>query len=219
MNLSVSLRPWGIGCRRHVLIALAGVMLAMGSAWTAPTSAHAAEGAEAVKMIETLADEAISTLMVGDLGKEERAKRFRDLLRTNFDIETIAPWVLGRYWTQATPEQKKDYLQLFEDLLVSTYADRFGRYAGEKLMIVNAVARPGEDTMVQTLLSRPDAESQIKVDWRIRSRAGKLWIVDLVIEGVSMGQTQRSEFASAIRQSGGLDGFLGQLRKKISGDV
>lgn len=219
MKIAMLLCPWGAVSRRFIRAEVAGVALALGLAWGWPAPARAAEDVAAVKMIEILADEAISTLTVKSLAKEERASRFRELLKANFDVNTIAQWVLGRHWSQATAEQRTDYLKLFEDLLVVTYSDRFGRYAGERLTIVNAVSRPGEDTLVQTVLNHPETEALIKIDWRIRSRAGKLWIVDVVIEGVSMGQTQRSEFASAIRQNGGIDGFLGELRKRVSGDA
>jgi phospholipid transport system substrate-binding protein len=56
----------------------------------------------------------------------------------------------------------------------------------------------------------------VKVDWRLRAREGNYKIIDLMVEGLSMGQTQRSEFASVIRQNGGtVEGLLSELRKKV----
>ena len=41
-------------------------------------------------------------------------------------------------------------------------------------------------------------------------------IIDVMVEGVSMGQTQRSEFSSVIRQHGGkVEGLLAELRKRV----
>ncbi len=48
----------------------------------------------------------------------------------------------------------------------------------------------------------------------------KLKVIDVTVEGVSMSQTQRSEFASALRQNGGdLDQLLAELRKRVKDRV
>ena len=84
--------------------------------------------------------------------------------------------------------------------------------------MVAATQQPGEDAVVQTAIVRPSTDQQFRVDWRLRRRQDRLMIVDVIVEGVSMGQTQRSEFASAIRQSGGgLDAFLTLLKKRVNG--
>ena len=93
-----------------------------------PRPAKADEfGTGAKKFIEILTSDAISMLTVEDISKTERADRFRRLMNENFAIKGIAKFVLGRHWRKATESEKKEYLQLFEDLLVSTSADRFAK--------------------------------------------------------------------------------------------
>jgi phospholipid transport system substrate-binding protein len=72
-----------------------------------------------------------------------------------------------------------------------------------------------KDVLVYTKIVRPTSDALLKVDWRVRRRGGNLAIVDVIVQGVSMGQTQRSEFASAIRRDGGLDGFIAELKKRV----
>ncbi len=177
--------------------------------------AKADDAVDARNFIETLADQTIQTLAVKGISRTERVARFRKLLTRNFDIETIGRWVLGRFWRHANIAQKKEYLKLFENLIVGTYADRFERYAGEKLLIVKALSQSDKDVVVYTKIARPTSEAPLKVDWRVRLRGGNFVIVDVIVEGVSMGQTQRSEFASAIRRDGGLDGFIAELKKRV----
>ena len=54
------------------------------------------------------------------------------------------------------------------------------------------------------------------MDWRARTGGGQYKITDVMVKGVSISQTQRSEFASVIRESGGkVEGLLTELRKRV----
>ena len=168
--------------------------------------------------IESLAKQAVDSLADQAVPRPERIIRFRRMFNDSFAVEVIGRWILGRYWREASEVERAEYLRLFEDLIVNTYAERFERYGGEKLVVVGASQEGDQDPVVQTAIVRPASDQQFKVDWRLRRRQGRLMIVDVIVEGVSMGQTQRSEFASAIRQSGGgLDDFLAMLKKRVNG--
>ncbi len=199
--------------RRTFVAAAIAVVVVVGA-----SGARADEAAEARNFIDALADKAIAALTVKDITREERFRRFRVLLNEHFAVKTIGQWVLGRHWRQATKEEKQEYLRLFEDLIVDTYADRFKRYSGEKLAITDAKLKGKKDIIVSTLISRPAGGQPIRVDWRVRHVGEIKRIVDVIVEGVSMGQTQRSEFASVIRANGGgMKGLLDQLRRRAPG--
>jgi phospholipid transport system substrate-binding protein len=54
----------------------------------------------------------------------------------------------------------------------------------------------------------------IKVDWRVRElRDHSLVAIDVIVEGVSLVVTQRSEFGSVIERRG-MDGLLSELRRR-----
>ena len=186
-----------------------------------PGSARADEfGAGAKKFIEILTSDAISMLTVEDISKTERADRFRRLMNENFAIKGIAKFVLGRHWRKATESEKKEYLQLFEDLLVDTYADRFAKYSGEKLVVNKSEVRGKGDALVHTIMIRVDGAKPLKVTWRVRGKNGIYKIVDIMVEGISMVVTQKSEFASFIQKNGGsLGPLLIELRKRIQDDI
>lgn len=199
--------------RRTFCAAAFAVVILMGAG-----SARADDAVEARAFIDHLANKAIAALTANDITREERFRRFHILLNEHFAVKTIGQWVLGRHWRRASEMQRQEYLNLFNDLIVDTYADRFKRYSGEKLVITDAVSRGKKDTVVSTLISRPDGGQPIHVDWRVRHIDEFLRIVDVIVEGVSMGQTQRSEFASVIRANGGeVKGLLDQLRKRAPG--
>ena len=199
--------------RRHIIVFC--FFAALG-AFLLPSAGHTEDFEQGAKrFIELLTDDALRSLTVLEKPRPERAVKFRQLLHEYFAYRTIGAWVLGRYWRRATKEQKKEYFDLFEELLVESYVDRFARYPGASLNITKTMISGGRDVVVFSLLNRADGQPPVKVDWRVRAREGKFKVIDLIVEGLSMGQTQRSEFASVIRQNGGtVDGLLTVLRKK-----
>lgn len=198
------------------------LVLALVSSWAffGPAAQADDSKADAKAFIESLADRAISALTIETVPREERIELFRDLLNDHFAVKTIGRWVLGRYWNRATKEQRAEYLSLFEDLIIVTYVDRFTAYSGEALTVTKIVPATGKDLLVNTSITRPKATQPVSVDWRVRQRDSGFKIVDVIVEGVSMGQTQRSEFASVIRRNGGtVEGLLAKLRADLNEDA
>lgn len=172
------------------------VVLALPGAARAQTDP---EGAR--QFISDLGDRTIEILQDDSIGLTQRVDRFRDLFRQGFDVPTIGRFVLGRYWRQASEEQQRTYLDLFEDWIVQTYARRFSDYSGETFEITGT--RPeGDDVQVTTRIVRGDAPP-LQVGWRVRERGGSYNIIDVKVEEVSMLATQRDEFASLIQRNGG----------------
>ena len=169
-------------------------------------------GAE--KFVESLANNAISSLTSKKLTEKERQYNFRELLHNYFDINGIGKWALGRYWRKASPSERKEYLGLFENLIVGTYSNRFNAYSNEKLSVKGSTSR-GKFALVRSHLNRNN-QKPIRVEWRVTQPDKNYKIFDIVVEGVSMIQTQRSEFSSVIRRNGGnVSGLLSALRKKL----
>ena len=172
---------------------------------------------DARKFVATLADRTIQSLTAPDIDKVERRNRFRKLMLEYFAFKGIAKWVLGRYWRRASQPQREEFLGLFEDLMVVIYADRFAKYSGEKLDIGRSEIRGKNDILVHSLINRPEGLRPVTVIWRISQKDQNFKIVDLMVEGLSMGLTQQKEFASVIRKNGGkIEGLLSELRKRLA---
>ena len=171
------------------------------------------DGAE--KFIVSLADDAISSLTSETLTEKERQKQFRVLLNSYFDINGIGKWALGRYWRKTSKSERSEYLVLFENLIVNTYANRFSQYTKEKLTVKGSSSR-GKFALVKSQING-GKEKPIRIEWRVIFPDGNYKIFDIVVEGVSMVRTQRSEFSSVIRRNGGkISVLLAALRKKTN---
>lgn len=169
---------------------------------------------DAAEFINRLGNQAIETLRATDLTLDQREARFRSLLSQGFDLRFMGRFVLGRYWRAATPDQRTDYLRLYGEFLLKTYSARLGGYSGETMTVTGARQVSDKDIIVSTNLNRPSGPS-IAANWRVRKIDGQFRIIDIMIEGVSMAVTQRSEFASVVKRDG-IDGLLTILRARTT---
>jgi len=172
-----------------------------------------AKGQKAQDFINSMGKDAIAFLGDTSLSNARKQEKFRTLLQSSFDMAGIGRFALGRHWRSATAEQQAEYQKLFEKMIVDVYSSRFGDYNGEKFFIDGSRADGKKDILVNSSIV-PNGGSKIKVDWRVREKNGQMKVIDVVIEGVSMALTQRSDFSSVIQRGGGkIDVLLDHLRK------
>jgi phospholipid transport system substrate-binding protein len=165
------------------------------------------------EFIRAMGAEAVESLTGEDLSTEERERRFRKIFNRSFDVETIARFTLGRYWRTATEEQRQEYISLFEDFVVQAYAARFREYGGESFRVGQVRDISETEKLVASEIVRP-GQSPIAVHWRVRTDPAHR-VIDVMVEGISMGITQRDEFAAVIRNSGGkVDSLISALRRR-----
>jgi phospholipid transport system substrate-binding protein len=190
-----------------------GAFLFLVLVYSAPAQAATPED-----FVKNMGDQAFTSLSEPGLTPEERTKRFRDLLNQAFDLPRIARFTLGRYWRTATDEEQQEFVKLFEEFVIQTYARRFQDMSGKKLNVLNAREISAAQALVLSEIQIPGKPS-VKINWRIRSKEDVHKIVDVMVEGISMSVTQRDEFAAVIRQTGGkVGGLIEALRRKTSSD-
>lgn len=196
------------------LIAMVFSALLLTSGQPVP-AATPTEGARV--LVQTLSDEATALLNQSDATPEQRVEAFRGLLRQYFASSAIGRWVLGRYWRQATDAERREYLRLFEDYIVYGYVKRFSDYSGEKLTILRAANNDKSSVTVFSEFIRPGGDKPIRVDWRVGHKGDVYRITDVMVEGTSLSQTLRSDFAATIHQGGGaIESLLVVLREKVA---
>lgn len=163
------------------------------------------------KVITLLTDKSISD--------QERANQFREILETRFNVKAIGKFVLGRYWKQASNEEKERFLELFKETTVASYATRFTDYTSERFDILGSRPEADGGVTVFSQIVRP-GNQVIPIDWKIFEKNGEMRIYDVILEGISMGITQRSEYASVIQHGGGkLQSLNDALEKKLASNT
>ena len=181
--------------------------------------APAMQAADPSALINQLVTQAINVIVDKNSTEKLREQKFRALLQAGFDIPRISRFVLGRYWTVANDNQRKEFSELFEDWIVRTYAARFGQYSGEKIQVTGTRSEGPTTNVVVSQFVSPNGGPPAKVEWVVRKNGDNDYtIVDISIEGVSMALTQRDEIAAVADRSGGtVDSLNKAMQEKVRG--
>ncbi len=172
----------------------------------AASAGAAAAVQDPASFIRELGSRALAVLNP-DISVSLRQTRFQRLYETDFDTPRIARFVLGRYWWIATPAQRRQFQKLFEKYVVFAYSARLSAYHGETFRVTGSRS-DGNGFLVESEIVHPGGQAPTRVAWRLTPKDGQFKIVDVIVEGVSMAITQRSEFASVIARNGGNVGAL-----------
>lgn len=178
-------------------------------------AARAEGGPAPTDFVRDFGDRAVALLSDDGLDAQGREAALRRLLSDNFDVPVIGRFVLGRYWRTASEPERAEFAELFEEMIVATYARQLGNYAGETLAVEGLRQSDDRGAVVSSRILRSSG-SPIAVDWRLLRRGDGWRVVDVMVEGVSMALTQRAEFAAVIRSTGGVAGLLARLRTKVA---
>jgi phospholipid transport system substrate-binding protein len=145
----------------------------------------------------------------------QREARFRVLLDQDFDLPEIARFALGPYGRTMSDAAQQQFLPLFREYLAQAYSARLGQYGGAPFRVIGT--RPyGGETVVATQVVRSSGPP-INIDWHVVERGGRPLVTDVVVDGVSMKATQRSEFAAIIQRNGGQpDALIAALRQQVA---
>lgn len=131
----------------------------------------------------------------------------------HFDFRKMSQSALGRFWRQATEEQKVALTNEFRELLVRTYATALLGYSGQQIQYLPVQYRPGDErVMVPTRIASPKAPP-IPVNYRLRLKNDRWLVYDVVIDGVSLITNYRTQFATEVRRSG-IDGLISSMASK-----
>jgi phospholipid transport system substrate-binding protein len=150
------------------------------------------------------------------LSPEQRQATLAQVLAEGIDSHTIGRFVLGKHGRVASTAEQAEFDRLFASSIVATYSRHLGSYAGETLEVGGTKVLDAGGVIVSSRVVRPDGPP-VAVEWRLKGEAGTWRIVDVVIEGVSLALTLRSEYSAVIRASGGkVDGLLARLREQVS---
>lgn len=172
--------------------------------------ALADDKAEAKQFANDLGNKALAVITNESLAKDAKRKQLEGLFEENVDINWIGKFVLGRGWREASEEQQQQYLVNYKTFLIKHYTSNLTEFTDANFEVTKVEPEDRGGHVVTMNLKRPGAEDAV-VSYTVRKNdQGKLNVYDLVVEGVSMITTQRSEFNSVVSQKG-LDYLITEL--------
>jgi phospholipid transport system substrate-binding protein len=176
-------------------------------------AAPSADGARA--LIEEVSAQVLTILSDKNRGDQEKFDALVVLLDEPIDLDLVGRLILGRHWRTADDGQRQQYLELFREYALANLASKLHLYQGQSFEVTGAKVVSDKDALVTSRILS-DGQPPLQVDWRLREHNdGGLVTIDLIVEGVSLIVTLRSEFASVIERQG-FDGLLAELRQRIA---
>ena len=174
------------------------------------------DAAKAEQFIKDTTKEGVEQIINAKISQKEKDERFYKLLNGSLDMEFIGQFVLGRNWKVATPAQKKDFINVYRDLNITTWSKRFHEFEGKNFVFKGTTPSSSKGQIFVDTVVPMDQGEPAKVLWRVREKDGAYKIVDIVIEGVSLAQASRSEYTAFIKNNpGGIDALIKDLNVKL----
>ena len=168
---------------------------------------------EADVFVQSTVNRAAKTLG-GNLTKEQRVEKLKDIARETVDIEGIGFYSLGANRKNLTNDQLNEYKRVFSEYFLKSFASRLAEYSNPEIEVNSKNVINENYTIVSSTLVATDTRPEVKIEWRVYTKDPEnLLIRDLIIEGLSLARTQKEEFSSIINSN---DGKIEALLKNLS---
>jgi phospholipid transport system substrate-binding protein len=147
------------------------------------------------KLLAILADPQLR----GEDKENERREELRKVLYSRFDFTQMAKSALGPHWQRRSPEEQKEFVELFTSLLEGAYLDKIESYNGEKVQYLNETV---DNDYAEVDTKIVDNHGQpFSVNYRLRNGGGDWKVYDVVLENVSLVNNYRSQFNRVLAKS------------------
>ena len=174
-----------------------------------------AEAGPPTDQLKSYTDQVLKILEDPALKEEDRKHERRAAVRKAaikvFDVEETARRALGRHWQGRSAEERKEFVDLFADLLEKTYISKIDLYGGEKIRYTSEKI-DGDTAIVRAqVITRRGTE--IPVEGRMQKRGDRWLMYDILLENISLVGNYRAQFDQIVR-TGSFAELLKRLREK-----
>jgi phospholipid transport system substrate-binding protein len=114
-----------------------------------------------------------------------------------FDFDEMSRRLLGQRWTDASPEEQRDFVALFTDLLERAYLNSLGNYRLATITFQGETIS-GSHAQVQSRMSA--GKSEVAIEYRLLEQNGRWAVYDVAVDGVSLISNYRSQFSSILKR-------------------
>jgi len=129
----------------------------------------------------------------------KRRQMLRAIADEIFNWEEMAKRSLGIHWKARTPEEKKEFVKLFSDLLDRTYMGKIEKYSGEKIAYANETIDGKYALLESKIFTKNDTE--VAVNYWLINKDGTWLVYDVSVEGVSLIKNYRTQFNEILARS------------------
>ncbi len=148
----------------------------------------------------------------GSIPDEKLDEELRGIMAPVFDFREMSRRCLGINWKKGTPEERKEFVDLFSEMLAGNYLKQIRDNVQESTIKMLGESIRENKAIVRTSVSHEGTEASI--DYRMRNKKGDWKVYDVIIENIGLVTNYRSEFTGIVRKEG-FSGLLARLKEKI----
>jgi phospholipid transport system substrate-binding protein len=152
----------------------------------------------------------IAQALPGEENTTKRRAELRQVINPRFDFAEMAKRSLGAEWRNCTPEQQKDFVDVFSGLLSRTYLSRI-ETVKPGMVTIDSEKLDGIKAVVRTTVNHKG--DQFPIEYKLLNEEGTWRVYDVVIENIGLVANYRNEFAGIIRKEK-FEGLMQRLREK-----
>ena len=146
--------------------------------------------------------------------KNDQEELFRvvdEILLPRWDRNYSGQLVMGKYWREASDEQREQFITGLYRKLLRSYADGILEYRSEQLRLLSTKGNEADGKVLVETEVRLEDGTPVPVSYRLREGKDGQWkVYDVVIEGISYVANFRKQYASEFRTKG-IKGVLEDL--------
>jgi phospholipid transport system substrate-binding protein len=140
------------------------------------------------------------------------------ILLPHVDMQEMSRVVLGRsVWTSASAAERQAFIAQFKTQLIRTYSSALAAYKNETVKYMPMRSHGGNSVQVDSVILQQGGPP-ISVNYRLVFKNGSWKLYDLIVDGVSLVESYRAQFADALAQNG-LHAVIQQLAEKNAGKM
>lgn len=202
-------------CRASLQSWIANLLIICSLVATANVSAES--NLEPQELVQQVSEQILAQLTDTNSPLRSNPARLRalvdGLLGQHLDFERIARMVLGRYWKQASPEQRQRFILEFRALLVRTYSTALAEYGGQRIHVLPQRRSASDDDVLVRAEVRHTTAPPIPIHFALHKKDNSWKVYDVLIDGISLVTNYRASIAAEIRVTG-IEGLIDSLASR-----
>lgn len=177
----------------------------------APGGALALTDASARKLVDGIVGD-INRVIASGSSLSSMIASFEKIFAQYADVPIIAQSVLGPDARSASPAQMSAYISAFRGYIARKYGKRFQEFVGGRIEVKGTRQVKSWHEVVTTAYLK--GQSPFEVKFLVSDRSGKDLFFDMVIEGISLRLSEKTEIGAMLdRNRGSIDGLIADLKK------
>ncbi len=167
---------------------------------------------EAEKTLKLSIGKVFTVLLDKEMTLDQKKSKVIDITNTTFNYPLMAKLSLGKAnWSEFNAKQRVEFTSLFTELFQRFYVDKLDLFSNEEIVFQPANSVQEKKVQIPTILLSKGKKYSIL--YKMSNTKDGWKIYDVIIEGVSLIHTYRSQYNHILEKSG-VEDLLTKMREQ-----